>query len=126
MRLLLDTHVLLWWWSDDPRLAGGIRDAIGLAENSVFVSAASAWEMTIKVALGRLDAPVEEFEALAEVSGFDLLPITAADAVAVGTLPPFHRDPFDRMLIAQARTHGLVLVSVDRAIAAYDVSILDG
>lgn len=123
MSLLLDTHVLLWWLSDDPSLPADAREAIASPENEVVVSAASAWEITIKKAAGRLDAPDDLVEALA-TDGFETLPITVAHAIAAGALPPHHADPFDRMLIAQARSDGLTLISIDRRFAQYDVELL--
>ena len=87
------------------------------------VSAASAWEITIKKAAGRLDAPDDLVEALA-TDGFETLPITVAHAIAAGALPPHHADPFDRMLIAQARSDGLTLISIDRRFDQYDVELL--
>ncbi len=122
MRLLLDTHVLLWWSTDSPRLAEGARDAIRSA-GRVAVSAASAWEAAIKAGMGKLTLDVP-FERVAEVNGFDKLPITLAHAAAVATLPEHHRDPFDRMLVAQARSEGLTLVTHDRAIEPYGIPIL--
>ncbi len=123
MSLLLDTHVLLWWLSDDPLLPTAAREAIASPENEVFVSAASAWEIAIKKAAGRLDAPDDLVEAV-EASDFDTLPITLVHAIAAGTLPPHHSDPFDRMLIAQARTDGLTLISIDKRFPQYDVKLL--
>lgn len=120
--LLLDTHVFLWWRSDDPALGASAREAIARAE-AVFVSAASAWEAAIKQALGRLEIP-DRFAAGVEQSGFASLPITFAHAERAGSLPPHHGDPFDRMLVAQALEERLTLVTKDAAIAAYDVPIL--
>lgn len=120
-RLLLDTHVVLWWRADDRRLARRAREAIATAD-VVFVSAASAWEVAIKSALGRLSIP-DRFEAGVAASGFERLPITFPHAEAAGGLPPHHADPFDRMLIAQARLEGLTLVTHDRQFEPYDVAI---
>lgn len=120
--LLLDTHVFLWWRADDRRLGAAARAAIARAE-AVFVSAASAWEAAIKQALGRLEIP-DRISAGVEQSGFASLPITFAHAERAGSLPPHHRDPFDRMLVAQAIEEHLTLVTKDAAIAAYDVPIL--
>lgn len=91
--------------------------------NSVFVSVASAWEIAIKHATGRLDFPLERFNAILEASGMVHLPILAAHAIAAGSLPRHHGDPFDRILIGQARVEGLVLVSEDAKVATYDVSL---
>jgi PIN domain nuclease of toxin-antitoxin system len=123
MSLLLDTHILLWWLSDDPMLPAAAREAIASPENEVIVSAASAWEIAIKKAVGRLDAPDGLIEAV-EANDFETLPITLAHAIAAGTLPPHHSDPFDRMLIAQARTDGLTLISIDKRFPQYDVDLL--
>lgn len=121
-RLLLDTHVFLWWQTADRRLQKRAREAISRAE-LVFVSAASAWEAGIKAALGRLTLP-EPFERGVERAGFDKLPITFTHAAAAARLPPHHPDPFDRMLVAQARLEGLVLVTHDRRLAGYDLDVL--
>lgn len=120
--LLLDTHVFLWWRADDRRLKPAARKAIAQAP-LVYVSAASAWEAAIKAALGRLTLPAPFREGVS-ASGFDELPISIAHAEAAGALPPHHTDPFDRMLVAQARLEGLTLVTHDPAIQAYDVKVL--
>ena len=120
-RLLLDTHVFLWWRADDRRLRTHARDAIATAD-VVFVSAASAWEVAIKRALGRLQIP-DTIEAGVLASGFERLPISFAHAEAAGQLPPHHADPFDRLLIAQARLEELTLVTHDRHFERYDVNI---
>jgi PIN domain nuclease of toxin-antitoxin system len=113
MRLLLDTHIVLWWLSDDPLLPGSARAAIALPDNEAFVSAATAWEIAIKKAAGRLEAPDDLLEAL-DSNDFDTLAITASHVLSAGALPLHHADPFDRMLIAQAQDERLTLVSVDR------------
>ena len=124
MRLLLDTHAFIWWVNGSERLPRRARRAIDSAANVVFVSAASAWEITTKYHRGRLDEAV----ALApDVPGaiadqdFEELPITVADAARAGALPGPHRDPFDRMLIAQALSRDLVLISNDAAFDRYPV-----
>jgi len=122
MTLLLDTHVMLWWRANDKSLGPVVRDAISTAD-AVFVSAASAWEVAIKIAVGRLKLPAS-FEKGVEASGFERLPITFAHAERAASLPLHHRDPFDRMLIAQAQTEGLTLVTRDRNLTAYEVAIL--
>lgn len=121
-RLLLDTHVFLWWKINAPRLGPAAREAIAHAD-LVLVSAASAWEAAIKGQLGKLEL-TERFTQGVEDSGFDKLPIGFEHAEEIARLPPHHRDPFDRMLIAQARVERLTLVSGDRALAPYDVPIL--
>lgn len=121
-RLLLDTHVFLWWRSEPTRVKPDVRDAIAQAE-VVFVSVASAWEAAIKASLGRLRLP-DTIEAGVIDSGFEKLPITFSHTERVATLPHHHRDPFDRMLVAQAVGENLTLVTHDRQIGSYEVSIL--
>ena len=124
MRLLLDTHIVLWAMADDARLPRALRDAVAGAE-ALFISAATVWEVAIKSGLGKLDVPADLFDR-AQAAGAQPLPITWAHARAVANLPPHHADPFDRLLIAQARAEGLTLVSVDRQFGAYDVALLGG
>ena len=124
MRLLLDTSTLLWWLDDDRKLGAAARAAIASPDNEVYVSAASAWEISVKRASGKLDAPFDVADAL-ERSFFIELPIEVAHAMAAGELPSHHKDPFDRMLVAQARVEGLTLVAHDAGIARYDVELLD-
>jgi PIN domain nuclease of toxin-antitoxin system len=121
-RLLLDTHVFLWWRGEPSRLASTVRSRIAEAD-LVFVSAASAWEAAIKVSVGRLELP-DTVEAGVIASGFEKLLITFAHAERAAALPPHHRDPFDRMLVAQAQAEGLTLVTQDRVLESYDVEIL--
>lgn len=123
MRLLLDTHILLWWLSDDPLLPASARGAISSPDNEVMVSAAAIWEIAIKKAVGRLDAPDDLLEVLT-ASDFETLEITASHALLAGGLAPHHSDPFDRMMIAQARAENLTLVSVDEHFPQYDVELL--
>ena len=118
MRLLVDTQVFLWWRGDDHRLGEEERQAIRDGQNDVFLSAASIWEIAIKRSLGRLQIP-EAASAAAVRLGFEPLPIAFAHAEATALLPPLHRDPFDRLLVAQARTEGLTLVTGDPLIRAY-------
>lgn len=125
MRLLLDTHVLLWWLANDPSLADEARRAIADPASVVFVSAATAWEMAIKQALGKLDAP-SDLERQIEVNRFEPLAITTGNAYAAGTLPRHHDDPFDRMLVAQAMAEKLTIVTRDPRIGSYGVSTLAG
>ena len=122
MNLLLDTHVLIWWRTSDPRLGAAARAAIAGADE-VFVSAASAWETAIKIALGKLRLE-ESFEAGVEASGFSKLNVNFSHAERVATLPLHHHDPFDRILIAQAEIEGLMLVSNDQWLAPYGVPLL--
>jgi PIN domain nuclease of toxin-antitoxin system len=121
--LLLDTHVLLWWLADDPRLTPAMREAIADPATSVVVSAASAWEAAIKAAVGKLRVPDGLREELVR-HGFDELPVTVEDGLAAGALPRHHSDPFDRMLIAQAARRQFVLVTADRRFSDYDVLTL--
>lgn len=123
MRLLLDTHVLLWWLADDRALRRAARAAIGAEDSDVFVSAASAWEISIKRALGKLKAPTDLEDQLGR-GRIEPLPITVGHALAAGALPPHHDDPFDRMLVAQARTEDLVIVTRDPRFALYGVGTL--
>ena len=121
--LLLDTHALLWWLADDPQLPAAAREAIRDPERSACVSAVSAWEITVKRALGKLEVP-DEWVSAVEAEGFRRLDITWAHVLEVGELPDVHRDPFDRLLVAQARVEGLTLVTGDERIAGYDTPIL--
>lgn len=121
-RLLLDTHVFLWWRGEPSRLALDLRNRIATAD-IVFVSAASAWEAAIKVSLGRLELP-DTIEEGVLASGFERLLITFSHAERVAGLPPHHKDPFDRILVAQAQAEGLTLVTHDRLLEPYDIEIL--
>ena len=123
MTLLLDTHVLLWWLADDPRLTPAMREAIADPSTAVMVSAASAWEAAIKAAAGKLTVPDGLHQEL-ERHGFEELRVTVEDGLAAGALPRHHGDPFDRMLIAQAARRRLVVVTADRRFADYDVLTL--
>lgn len=123
MNLLLDTHVLLWALSNDAKLGGPARDAITDGSTLVFVSAATAWEIAIKKALGKLEAPDTYPEALRRYR-FTPLDISSEHALAVEQLPPHHHDPFDRLLVAQAQLEGLTLVTHDARLGAYDVKVL--
>jgi len=123
VRLLLDTHVFLWWLTDDPQLHTDRRSAIANPDALVHVSAATVWEIAIKEAQGRIDVG-DDFAEEIEKGGFVELPISACHAVAAGRLPRHHADPFDRMLVAQAREENMTLVSQDAAMAAYEVDLL--
>ena len=123
-RLLLDTHVLLWWLSDDSQLGEASRQAISNPRNQVYVSAASTWEISIKKSTGKLSAP-EDMDAIVENEGFDKLPISLFHGEQAGLLPEHHRDPFDRMLIAQAQSEGLVIVTADEKIVQYNIRTMD-
>jgi PIN domain nuclease of toxin-antitoxin system len=119
VRLLLDTHVILWWSANSPRLTAQTRRRIADADE-VFVSAASAWEVSLKVALGKLTVPGPLREVVAS-SGFSSLPVDFAHAEAVKDLPRLHADPFDRMLVAQAQVEHLHLLSADDLLGTYPV-----
>jgi PIN domain nuclease of toxin-antitoxin system len=119
VRLLLDTHILLWWVMADRRLAKAARALIASADNDVSVSAASFWEIAIKANLGRIDADIAEVQEAAAADGFEELPIRAAHTLPLALLPDHHQDPFDRLLIAQAIAEGRRLMTADAAILAY-------
>ena len=122
MSLLLDTHVVLWWLTDDPTLSEEIKTRLD-HEPDTWVSAATIWEVTIKQAIGKLAEPAELPERI-RGCGFRELPIRFDHAIAAGRLPPLHRDPFDRMLVAQARCDDLTLVTRDPRCKQYDVAVL--
>ena len=124
MRTLLDTHAFLWWISDSARLSAPARRAIADDANSIFVSAASAWEITTKHRIGKLaqaEAVALDVTGTIAGQGFEELAITVDDAERAGRLPGLHRDPFDRVLIAQALVRDLTIVSVDQAFDGYGV-----
>jgi PIN domain nuclease of toxin-antitoxin system len=123
MNLLLDTHVLIWVFSDDARLSTRARSAITNPDSLVFVSSATAWEIAIKRALGKLRVPTNYQEGLRRYR-FTPLDISTEHALAVERLPDHHSDPFDRLLVAQARLERLALVTADRRIQAYDVRVI--
>ncbi len=120
MRLLLDTHTFLWWDANDARLTTSFRQAITLPQNEVFVSALTVWEIAIKKAVGKLVFRGSAVETI-QKHGFLPLPITMEHAERAGSLPVLHRDPFDRLLVAQAQLDGMVLVTVDEQILRYQV-----
>ena len=120
MRLLLDTHVLLWWLADDPSLGEEARTGISDPGSSVFVSAATVWEVSIKQALGKLEAPSDLLHQV-ELNRFEPLSMTVSHAYTAGALPRHHDDPFDRMLVAQAMKEDLVLLTGDPRMSSYGV-----
>lgn len=123
MRLLLDSHVALWWLDDHASLGPRARDAIAAADD-VAVSVVTPWELGIKRALGRINYPDGLADELSGC-GFRWLEIAVAHAVRAPLLPPHHRDPFDRMLVAQAQLEALTLVTADRSLDPYDIGRLD-
>lgn len=126
MRILLDTHALIWWWTDDPRLSAAARKAIGREANEVMVSAASAWELSTKHRIGKLGLPeaVNRFGELCVADGFLHLPVSWLHAQRAGGYRSEHRDPFDRLLAAQAELDRLTLVTADPALAGFPVKKL--
>ncbi len=124
MRLLLDSHVVVWWAAFPDRLRKETRKAIWSPDNEVLLSAASVWELGLKMARKKLTLP-EDYAARLLAAGFEELSVTIAHADRAMKLPPWHGDPFDRLLIAQALEEGLVLVTSDRAIIRYDVPVMD-
>jgi PIN domain nuclease of toxin-antitoxin system len=127
MRLLLDTHALLWWWGDDAQLGEAARAAMADEGNAVLVSAASAWEIATKQRIGKLPAwpiPAGGFAGLVAAEGFHHLPVTAGHAWEAGALTWAHRDPFDRMLAAQVRMERLTLVTRDAVFAELQIPTL--
>lgn len=123
MRVLLDTHALFWWFSAPDRLSSRARSILSNTQNQVFVSAATAWELAIKVGLGKIDATdlVMDLEHHVEEEGFSELTISLRQATRAGLLPGHHRDPVDRLLVAQAQDLNLPLLSADRTLDQYDV-----
>ena len=119
-RLLVDTHALLWWLTDDPGLSPTAREALADPANGVLVSTASVWEIAIKLALGKLTAP-DDLPTHIEAQGFDWLAVEAQHAWQVRDLPPHHGDPFDRLLVAQALSERIAIVSADAHFGAYGV-----
>lgn len=124
MRLLLDTHALLWWFSDDPALPKSCRKLIAQPDSSIFVSAVSAWEISTKFRLGRLASAselVQDFGGYLDQENFLSLPVSSDHAIRAGMLPGPHQDPFDRMLIAQAGAEKLFMVSNEKIFDQYGV-----
>jgi PIN domain nuclease of toxin-antitoxin system len=127
MRILLDTHTLLWWFTNDERLSPAARNMIGDESTDVLVSAASAWEIATKQRLGKLPGvpqAADRFAELVDADGFSHLPITHLHALCAGRYRAAHRDPFDRMLAAQSELEGLSLVTRDPAFGAFGIPTL--
>lgn len=123
---LLDTHTLIWFINGSSALSRAARQAIEAEGVMNFVSIASLWEIAIKISLGKLEltTPFQQINSQISANGFELLPITFADTVTLSTLPFHHRDPFDRILIAQAVTNGLILISKDQHFSAYGATCI--
>lgn len=127
MNALLDTHTFLWWITDDRRLSNKIRSVLGNGRNTIYFSAASGWEIAVKAKLNKLTLPTNiggfVGEHLTE-NGFEILPIHLEHALHVYTLPIYHRDPFDRILIAQSQLENLPLLTIDSEISRYDTKVI--
>lgn len=127
MKILLDTHTFLWWITDDQRLSVRAREVIGDGNNELFLSAATGWEIAIKLRIGRLKLPVEPVPFILEqmrINAIQSLAIQMNHALHVYTLPQHHRDPFDRLLIAQSQLEGLPILSADSQLASYPVQLI--
>jgi len=127
MKLLLDTHTFLWWITDDQKLSGRAREIISDGSNELFLSAATGWEIAIKVQIGRLKLPEEPIRFILEqmrINAIQSLPIQMNHALHVSTLPQHHRDPFDRLLIATAQLEGLPILSSDHQLVNYQVEVI--
>jgi len=124
MNLFLDTHIFLWWLGDNPLLSKKARNAISNVDNIIFLSAVNIWEIRIKQALGKLEI-TPDFFSIMKQQGFEILSITADHANRVGDLPMHHRDPFDRMLIAQAMEENLTIVTHDKVFNSYEIQIME-
>ncbi len=124
MNCLLDTHTFLWWVDDSRQLSNVSREIIHNGSNRIFLSLASQWEIGIKASIGRLEFPMDQLEDTVEQNGFELLTMTTRHIIESTSLPMHHRDPFDRMLIAQARLESLTLISKDAVFPNYDVALV--
>lgn len=124
MSLLLDTHPFVWFLVDHKRIPDRLMKKLTDPARIVYVSAVAVWEATIKAGLGKLALPLDDLEATITAAGFTALPVTVAHALEVWHLPPIHRDPFDRLLVAQARHERLTLVTRDAAIRRYQVDTM--
>jgi PIN domain nuclease of toxin-antitoxin system len=127
VKILLDTHTFLWWIADDQRLSARAREIIEDGNNELFLSGATGWEITIKVQIGRLKLPVEPVQFILEqmrINAIQSLAIQMNHALHVYTLPQHHRDPFDRLLVAQSQLEGLPILSADSQLASYRVQLI--
>jgi len=125
-RLLLDTHLVLWWLNGDPRLPQPVIERVQAPAAEVFVSQASLWEMAIKASIGRLQVDLQELERQVPLQGFRWLPISNAHLLAVGDLETdgVHRDPFDRLLVCQSRMEPMLLLTVDTQLRSYGATVI--
>ncbi|AOI66777.1 twitching motility protein PilT [Burkholderia territorii] len=121
MRLLFDTHIFLWIWANDPKLSARARNLIAEADE-VFISSASIWEVAIKAGTGKLDVDVDRMVEAIAMSRYRELPVRAAHGAAVRYLPHYHRDPFDRLLVAQASSEPMLLITADSRLSQYGSS----
>jgi len=129
MKALLDTHIFLWWIADDPRLPSSVKEIIADGRNELFFSAASCWEIAIKLQLGRISLPEKPDIFIADQlskNAIRSLPIQASHALYVFNLPPLHRDPFDRIIVAQAKLEKLPVITSDPLIRQYKINIIWG
>ena len=127
MKALLDTHTFLWWITDDQRLSAIVRDIISDGENNIYLSAASGWEIAIKAKIGKLSLPDDLIPFIAEqltVNAISSLPIQMSHTLHTYSLPPYHRDPFDRLLVAQSILESLPLLTSDSQISKYPVQVV--
>ena len=126
MKLLLDTHILLWVAGSPEKLSESTRTLLTSPDNSLFFSAASIWEIVIKLGLGRKDFKADPYRLrkMLVLNGYAEVPVTAEHALTVDSLPPLHKDPFDRLLLAQARAEGMMLLTVDAVVAQYQDSVM--
>ena len=127
MKALLDTHTFLWWITDSPQLSSRVREIIGNGNHTLFLSAASGWEIAIKARLSRLglpDHPVHFMLEQLSLNAFESLPIQLSHALHVYTLPAHHRDPFDRILVAQSQLERLPILTADLWISRYEVEVI--
>lgn len=127
MKALLDTHTFLWWITEDPKLSSRVRRIISNIENEIVISAVSGWEMVIKAQIGRLkfpEDPVRFIQSQIQLNAFISLPIEMKHVFQVFILPDYHKDPFDRLLIAQAQVEGLPILTADSQISRYFLEVI--
>lgn len=127
MKVLLDTHTFLWWITDDNRLSSSAREIITNGDNELFLSAAAGWEIAIKAQLGRIKLPKEPHSFIAEqlrLNSIQSIPIHMSHALHIYSLPNHHRDPFDRMIVAQAQLEDLAILTMDSQIARYEIKVI--